>query len=117
MHRGLLVWLFGGEQGAPRSMGVRLLPAVAVLALALPSPASARGFVSVHFGIPLVVGPPVYYVPPPIYYAPPPVYYVPPPPPPQVCHEYQTTATINGKPSPIVGTACLQPDGSWRVPR
>jgi surface antigen len=31
------------------------------------------------------------------------------------CHEYETTAEINGQPSPAWGTACLQPDGTWQV--
>jgi hypothetical protein len=30
------------------------------------------------------------------------------------CREYQTTATIDGKPQEIHGTACLQPDGTWQ---
>lgn len=84
----------------------------------------------------------VYVAPPPVYYAPPPrvVYvnpapvYVPPPPlvvyqaPPQVlpggplasnqqCREYQSTAVVNGQAVPSYGTACLQPDGSWRIVR
>lgn len=33
----------------------------------------------------------------------------------QQCREYQTTAIVNGRASPIHGTACLQPDGAWRV--
>ena len=90
------------------------------------TPAEARGFVSFHFGVPLVVGPPVYY-----YYPPPPpppvYYYLPPAPaystppaagssqPQQACHEYQTTAIIDGKPQPVYGRACLQPDGTWRI--
>jgi hypothetical protein len=93
-----------------------------LLAVAFPSAATAHGFVSFHFGVPLVAGPPVYYAPPPVYYAPPPVYYAPPPvytysPAAQqrACHEYQTTAMIDGKPQPVVGTACLQADGSWRT--
>lgn len=93
-----------------------------LLAVAFPSAAAARGFVSFHFGVPLVVGPPVYYAPPPVYYVPPPVYYPPPPvytynttAPQQTCHEYQSTAMIDGKPQPVVGTACLQADGSWRI--
>jgi hypothetical protein len=82
--------------------------------------ADARGFVSFHFGVPLVFGPPVYLAPPPAYYVlpPPPTYTsTPPPPPPQQrpCHEYQTTAMIDGRPQPIVGSACLQADGTWRV--
>jgi len=31
----------------------------------------------------------------------------------QTCREYQTTTTIDGKPQPTRGTACLQPDGTW----
>ena len=79
-----------------------------------------------------------YYAPPPVYYAPPPpVVYVPAPvygpssyAPPvaaqpaspvyqaangQYCREYQTTVTVAGRPQPSYGTACLQPDGVWRV--
>ncbi|MBX6324275.1 MAG: hypothetical protein IRY94_20875, partial [Rhodospirillaceae bacterium] len=83
--------------------------------------------------------PPVYYVPPPVYYVPPPppprIYYTPPPayaPPPlpadaqpvspayqgpggQTCREYSTTVYIGGRPQVSYGTACLQPDGSWRL--
>jgi surface antigen len=33
----------------------------------------------------------------------------------QTCREYQTTTTIDGKPQPTRGTACLQPDGTWRT--
>ena len=82
--------------------------------------------------------PPVYYGPPPIYYAPPPVYVAPPrvyyaPPPIYVepaptyaptyappaprgnCREYQSTAMVNGAVVPTYGTACQQPDGTWRL--
>jgi surface antigen len=31
------------------------------------------------------------------------------------CHDYSATATIDGKPQTIVGRACQQADGSWRV--
>jgi hypothetical protein len=78
-----------------------------------------------------------------IFYAPPPVYYPPPsrvvyaPPPPVVyapapidavpasapyrtsdgryCREYQAQVVVGGVPQPSYGTACQQPDGSWRV--
>lgn len=75
------------------------------------------------------------------YYPPPPrVVYVTPPPPPMVygyaappplaavptspvyrapngqyCREYQAEIRVDGAPQPSYGTACLQPDGSWRV--
>jgi len=105
--------------------------------------AEARGFV--RFGLavgppiyppPLVYAPPpVYYVPPPPIVYPPPAYYTPPPPyaapppyaqaPPYAasaapvagpqCREYQSTTMINGQPQQIVGTACPQPDGTWRI--
>ena len=77
---------------------------------------------------------------PPVYYAPPRVVYVPAPPPSVVyvpapepalaavptspvyraangqhCREYQSTLSVGGMPQPSYGTACLQPDGSWRV--
>ncbi|NQW10778.1 MAG: hypothetical protein HQ481_12970 [Alphaproteobacteria bacterium] len=31
------------------------------------------------------------------------------------CREYSTISTINGEPVEIYGTACRQPDGSWRI--
>ena len=31
------------------------------------------------------------------------------------CREYTVDATIAGKPDEIYGTACRQPDGSWKV--
>lgn len=31
------------------------------------------------------------------------------------CREYQTTATIGGKQERMYGTACRQPDGSWKM--
>lgn len=96
-------------------------------------PAAARVGVGIGIGVPLypppVVYPPYYYAPPPpVVYAPPPPIYVPPPaqtampaPPPQTqsqtCREYQSTAIIDGRPQQTYGTACLQPDGTWRIIR
>jgi hypothetical protein len=71
--------------------------------------------------------PPVVYAPPPprVVYAPAPVVYAP-----QVaavptrdfrdaegryCREYQRTAVIDGRDQQIYGTACLMPDGAWRI--
>jgi hypothetical protein len=31
------------------------------------------------------------------------------------CREYSRTATVDGQPVEVYGTACLQPDGSWRI--
>ena len=31
------------------------------------------------------------------------------------CREYQTIATINGEQQKMYGTACRQPDGSWKA--
>jgi hypothetical protein len=31
------------------------------------------------------------------------------------CSRYSVTATINGKPQPLDGEACRQPDGSWHI--
>ncbi|HEX2116915.1 MAG TPA: hypothetical protein VHM01_21130 [Alphaproteobacteria bacterium] len=75
-----------------------------------------------------------YYPPPRVVYAPPPVVYAPAPAPvvyaPAVnavptgdfrdaegryCREYQRTATIDGREQQIYGTACLMPDGAWRI--
>jgi surface antigen len=33
----------------------------------------------------------------------------------QYCREYQQTITIGGQPHQAYGTACRQPDGSWRI--
>jgi hypothetical protein len=100
--------------------------------------AAARGRVFLGFGF---ASPPAYYYPPPYYYPPTyyqPYYYYPPPvaygPPPvygsfqpqpvapayqspsgQTCREYQTTVTVDGQARPGYGTACLQPDGTWRM--
>lgn len=76
--------------------------------------------------------PAYYYPPPPVVYAPPPVAYTPAPAPAapvvgtpasapytasngQTCREYQTTVTVGGQPQDTRGTACLQPDGTWRI--
>ena len=84
---------------------------------------------------------PGYWGPPPVYYrAPPRVVYVEPPPRVvyvqpqsqasisalpsspvyqaangQYCREYQSTVMVGGVPQPSYGTACLMPDGIWRV--
>jgi len=33
----------------------------------------------------------------------------------QYCREYQTTVTVAGKQEQAYGTACRQPDGSWKL--
>jgi surface antigen len=33
----------------------------------------------------------------------------------QYCREYQTTATVGGRSQQTYGTACRQPDGSWKL--
>jgi hypothetical protein len=112
-----------------------LVLGTAMIALA-PQPAAARVSVGIGIGLPLF-GPayaaPAYY--PPVYYPAPYAYapaYAPPPPapayyaPPQSyapagapassqCREYNTTTVIGGTPQQTVGTACLQPDGTWRI--
>lgn len=72
--------------------------------------------------------PPVYYPPPPrVVYAAPPVVYAPAPidavpasdpyrtSDGRYCREYQAQVMVGGVPQPSYGTACQQPDGSWRV--
>jgi len=84
--------------------------------------------------------PPVYAAPPPAYYAPPPPSYGAPPPgysgpppgytapPPTAsgpppgpapasanCRDYQSQTVIAGQTQQIHGTACQQPDGTWRI--
>jgi hypothetical protein len=94
----------------------------------------AGGSVSFSLGVPIFAGPPVVYGPPvygpPVGYAPPPAYYYPEPAgsqsttvmpqggsaySTQTCKEYQTITTIDGAPQQSHGTACLQPDGTWRL--
>ena len=79
-----------------------------------------------------------YYAPPPVVYAPPPtvIYQMPPvtysaptvvdavpaspaytAPSGQTCREYQTRVQIGSGQQPAYGTACLQPDGSWKIVR
>ena len=62
---------------------------------------------------------PYAYAPPPpvagVYVAPPPTQVVVAPPP--ACRSYQTTVVVDGVPHQVAGTACRQPDGSWRVVR
>lgn len=60
--------------------------------------------------------------PPPVVYAPPAVSAVPTSPAytdsrGRTCREYQATGTVGGTGQPLWGTACLQPDGSWRIVR
>ena len=31
------------------------------------------------------------------------------------CKQYSATATVGGKPQPLTGEACRQPDGSWHI--
>ncbi len=115
--------------GALRRLLVAGACAAAIAGLALgPSPAQARVHVGIGFGFGVPVYPaPYYYPPPPVYYPPPPVYYGPPAvtyvpapqqPSPQAsgeCREYTSTSTIDGVPQKTYGTACRQPDGSWRI--
>jgi hypothetical protein len=121
------------------ALGSRLLTVLALGGLLvvagglvlLPSRADARAFVAFGVGVPFFAAP-GYYYPPPVVAYPPPVYYGPPavayapgaayaPSAPvaqqsqQYCREYQTTSIINGRPQQVFGTACLQPDGTWRI--
>ena len=48
-----------------------------------------------------------------VHQPPPAVAYVPPPQ--AYCREYTSTALVNGRPVETWGTACLQPDGRWRI--
>ncbi|MEQ8398496.1 hypothetical protein [Thalassobaculum sp.] len=60
--------------------------------------------------------PPRYVVvepPPPVIIQRPPMYLQAPPQ--AYCREYTTTAYVNGRPVESYGTACRQPDGSWRI--
>jgi hypothetical protein len=109
-----------------------IVAAAAAVALSA-APAAAHGDGRVFFGF-NAWAPPYYYPPPyypPAYYYPPPVVYAPAPSygtvqplaaPPgyqdgtgRTCREYQTTVQVDGQWQPGYGTACLQPDGTWRM--
>jgi len=70
---------------------------------------------------PYAYGDPGYAYPPPAVYAPPPAIAADPASNTytaangQTCRQYVTTRVINGGPQQVYGTACLQPDGTWRV--
>ncbi len=116
-----------------------LVLGAAGIALA-PQPAAARVALGIGIGVPMfgpAYGAPAYYppayypppyayapvyAPPPVYVPPPSAYYAPPqsyaPAPAQTtsqCREYNATTMIGGTPQQTVGTACLQPDGTWRI--
>jgi len=118
-----------------RAHVVRRVLALAALvsALMLVAVPAASAHSRTVFSLGFVFAPPLYDPPPPVYYYPP-VYYAPPPavyvqPAPiaaqpaspsyqrngQICREYRTTVVIGGVQRPSYGTACLQPDGSWRI--
>ena len=116
-----------------------LLGGLSAVALGVASTgAEARGFVGLSFGFPIyssyAAPPPYYYAPPPVVYAPPPVTYAPPaygyPAPAPAygysaptrsydaqCEPYESSTYIDGVPQTITGTACRQPDGTWRIVR
>lgn len=86
-----------------------------------PPPYPYYGYPSPYYA-PAYPPPPAYYGAPPDYgpgYPPPePGSYGPPgdqgPPPDQNCRETRSVATVNGQRQWVYGTACQQPDGSWR---
>lgn len=81
-----------------------------------PPPVYYRG--PVYVPPPVYVAPPVYVVPR-TYYAPQTFYERAPDVAPQaqrgLCREYQSTGVVNGSVVPTYGTACQQPDGTWRI--
>lgn len=127
-----------------RSVVLALIATAALLApagLSAPAQAHDHGRVSVGIGVgpfyPAPYAPPyprygyshyyyppavVYPAPPPVIIAPPRVVYTQPPaliPAPNAdsaqCREYQAKVMINGKPQNSYGTACRQPDGTWKI--
>jgi hypothetical protein len=76
-----------------------------------------------HYRPPVIVSPPpvIYRAPPQVIYQEPPVVSAVPSSPVyqapngQYCREYQGTVTVNGRSEQSYGTACLMPDGTWRV--
>lgn len=110
----------------PLAIALALVGGLTVIGV---SAAQARVFVGIGLGVPgpfYYAPPPVVYAPPPVVYAAPPTAYVAPPTayvtppasaaaPGQECREYQTQTMIDGRPQPSHGTACRQPDGTWRI--
>jgi len=135
--------LIGSQSDRPSARrNCAILSAAAVAALLLNSAAAFADSFSFHYGSGPWHEHPRYrherrviVVPPPrvVYVAPPEVVYMPAPQPaaPPVpataaspvyqaadgryCREYQATITVEGRPQASFGTACLQPDGSWRI--
>jgi len=78
-----------------------------------------RGGIFLSFGVAPAPSP-YYYAPAPYYYAPPRIAYAPPPfslgravgP---NCREYTAPVRVGGRVVDSYGTACRQPDGSWRI--
>ncbi|HYG91668.1 MAG TPA: hypothetical protein VD978_36080 [Azospirillum sp.] len=105
---------------------------VAVALIATPASAGrTRVGIGLSFGFPLFFGPPIFYAPPPpVVFAPPPVVFAPPAglsatptsptfvgPSGAFCREFETSARVGGRIERLFGTACQQPDGTWRVVR
>lgn len=83
------------------------------------APASAHSSFHFHLFVPLYAGPPAYYYPPayypaPVYYYPPPVYYAPAP---AAAPSCSTGRWRQFDGSIVYGTACLQPNGAWKLAR
>jgi P pilus assembly/Cpx signaling pathway, periplasmic inhibitor/zinc-resistance associated protein len=85
-------------------------------------------FFGFSLNLPLTLGyPGPYYYPAPTYYAPPRIVYLPEPqaatptsptylsPRGRYCREFQMPGVVNGQRVQMHGTACLEPDGTWRV--
>ncbi|HZS81291.1 MAG TPA: hypothetical protein VFA50_00350 [Stellaceae bacterium] len=131
-----------GSAGLKRGLMLGAVAAAIAIGASAAKPASARVFVRFGFGAPAYAPvyypppavvyaypPPAAYPPPVVVYAPPAVPYAPPPPVPQFvgapaastaqpyCREYQTTSAVADRLQQIVGTACRQPDGTWRIVR
>lgn len=120
-----------------RRLAAALAIGAAAAVFAAPAQADSRVYVGVGVGSSYGYGhgyghgyygysyrrPPNVYLPPPavIYEQEPDVVYVQPPAARvervdrSYCREYTSSATIAGKKQPTFGTACRQPDGSWRI--
>ncbi|QCO17773.1 hypothetical protein D3869_21535 (plasmid) [Azospirillum brasilense] len=117
----------------PFPASARLCALLLPVLLMTPAPVSAGGwhggnFFGFSISLPLAFG-----FPPPLYAPPPPVVYVPVPQPVPAaplatqtsptylgpggrsCRDFQMPGLVGGRPATLVGTACLDPDGQWRV--
>ncbi len=124
---GLAAAVLAISLAAPAEAGGRVAVGVSIGTGWYGGPGYYPGYYGPRYGYPAYYYPPpaVVVAPPPppavVYQQPAPTYYVAPQQAPAMvqqqpyCREYQKTVIIGGQPQPGFGTACMQPDGSWKA--